>query len=61
MQNKKEEICTREEAVEADYAPGLWPDQHSNNLVLQHRCTLRTLVQSLHISRYVYSNKLVLS
>ncbi len=46
--------------VEAAYAPASWPDQHGNNLVLQHHCTLCT-VQSLYISHYVYSNKPVLS
>jgi hypothetical protein len=25
--------------VEAAYNPGSWPDQHGNNLALQHRCT----------------------
>jgi hypothetical protein len=47
-----------EDVVEAAYAPGSWPDQRGNNLVLG---TVVHSVQSLCISRYVYSNRLVLS
>ncbi len=46
--------------MEAANTPGVWQDQHGNNLVLQHRCTLCTVLvyKPLCIQ---YSNKLVLS
>ncbi len=45
--------------VEAAYAPGLWPDQHGNST--SYSSTVVHCVQSLRISRYVYSTKSVLS
>jgi hypothetical protein len=32
--------CSKANHVEAAYAPTSWPEEHCNNLVLQHRCTL---------------------
>jgi hypothetical protein len=45
--------------VEAAYAPGSWPDQHGNRT--SYSSTVVHCVQSLSISRYVYSTKSVLS
>jgi hypothetical protein len=43
--------------VEAAYAPSSWPDQHGNNLVLQHRCTLCTVLVYMYSGRLKYSER----